>query len=90
MRTFVRSGAVTRCKAAVRRVAIAGSVLGAAMAGTVLIAVPASAATTYTVDNTNPSCSDTGPGNAAQPFCTLTRGAAKAVSGDTVQVTAGA
>ena len=60
------------------------------MAGTVLIAVPASAATTYTVDNTNPSCSDTGLGNAAQPFCTLTRAAAKAVSGDTVQVTAGA
>ena len=89
MRTYLRSGFVARCKASARRVAIAGSVLGVAMAGTVLTGVPASAATTYTVDNTNPACSDTGPGSAAQPFCTLTKAAAKAVSGDTVQVMAG-
>ena len=42
-------------RAAARRVAIAGSVLGVAMAGTVLTSVAASASTTYIVDNTNPS-----------------------------------
>jgi parallel beta-helix repeat protein len=74
-----------------RRVTIVGSVLGLAMAGTVLTSVAASASTTYFVDNTNPACSDTasGAGTATLPFCTLTKGAAKAVSGDTVQVIAG-
>ena len=78
-------------RAAARRVTIAGSVLGVAMAGIVLTSVAASASTTYIVDNTNPACSDTasGAGTATQPFCTLTKGAAKAVSGDTVQVIAG-
>ena len=78
-------------RAAARRVAIIGSVLGVALAGTVLTSVAASAATTYIVDNTNAACSDTasGAGTAALPFCTLTKAAAKAVSGDTVQVIAG-
>ena len=78
-------------RAAARRVTIAGSVLGVAMAGMVLTGVAASASTTYIVDNTNPACSDTasGSGTATQPFCTLIKGAAKAVSGDTVQVIAG-
>ena len=86
---------VTWCKttmrAAARRVTIAGSVLGVAMAGMVVTSVAASASTTYIVDNTNPACSDTasGSGTATLPFCTLTKGAAKAVSGDTVQVIAG-
>jgi parallel beta-helix repeat protein len=78
-------------RAAARRVTIAGSVLGVLMAGMVLTGVAASASTTYIVDNTNPACSDTasGSGTATQPFCTLIKGAAKAASGDTVQVIAG-
>ena len=78
-------------RAAARRVTIAGSVLGVAIAGVVLTSVAASASTTWIVDNTNPACSDTasGSGTAALPFCTLTKAAAKAVSGDTVQVVAG-
>jgi parallel beta-helix repeat protein len=64
--------------------------LGAALVvGTALTGDVASAASTYIVDNTNPSCSDTGPGTAAQPFCTIAAGAKKAQSGDTVQVSAG-
>jgi parallel beta-helix repeat protein len=78
-------------RATARRCAIIGSVLGLALAGTVLTSVAASASSTYTVDNTNTACSDTasGAGTAALPFCTLTKAAAKAVSGDTVQVIAG-
>ena len=78
-------------RAAARRITIAGSVLGVTLAGLALASVAASASTTYIVDNTNPACSDTasGSGTATQPFCTLTKGAAKAVSGDTVQVIAG-
>ena len=95
MKCYLRAGFVTRCKATMRavarRVTIAGSVLGVALAGTLSTSVAASASTTYIVDNTNPACSDTasGAGTATQPFCTLTKGAAKAVSGDTVQVIAG-
>ena len=44
---------------------------------------------TWYVDNTNPSCSDTGPGTAAQPFCTIGSGTSAAVSGDSVFVNAG-
>lgn len=78
-------------RAVARRVTIAGSVLGLTMAGTVLTSVAASASTTYFVDNTNSACSDTasGAGTATLPFCTLTKGAAKAGVGDTVQVIAG-
>lgn len=95
MRNYLPVGFVTWCKttmrAAARRVTIAGSVLGVVMAGMVVTSVAASASTTYIVDNTNPACSDTasGSGTATQPFCTLIKGAAKAVSGDTVQVIAG-
>ena len=59
------------------------------IAGSALAVNVASAATTYAVDNTNPSCSDTGPGTPAQPFCTIAAAAKKALSGDTVQVSAG-
>ena len=78
-------------RAAARRATIAGSVLGVVMASAVMTSVAASASTTWTVDSTNPACSDTasGSGTAALPFCSLTKAAAKAVSGDTVQVVAG-
>jgi parallel beta-helix repeat protein len=41
------------------------------------------------VDNTNPSCSDTGPGSQSTPYCTLTKAAQTAQGGQTVQVVAG-
>ena len=41
------------------------------------------------MDNTNPSCSDTGPGTSAQPFCTIAAAAKVAHAGDTVLVNAG-
>jgi parallel beta-helix repeat protein len=74
-----------------RRATIASAVFGTAIAGTVLTGAAASASTVYYVDNTNPSCSDTGPGTTmSQPLCTLTAGASKAkLAGDTVQVMAG-
>ena len=43
------------------------------------------AAGTYYVDNTV-SCSDSGPGTLAQPYCTISQGAAVARAGDTVNV----
>ncbi len=61
----------------------------ALVAGPAMIGDMASAASTYVVDNTNPSCSDTGPGTAAQPFCTIAPAAKTALTGDTVQVSAG-
>jgi parallel beta-helix repeat protein len=45
---------------------------------------------TYYVDNTNPSCSNTGSGaTPALPFCTISKGASVAVAGDIVSVLAG-
>jgi parallel beta-helix repeat protein len=41
------------------------------------------------VDGSNPSCSDGGPGTAAQPFCTIATAAVKAVAGTAVEVAAG-
>lgn len=81
----------TAMRAALRRVTIVSAVFGAAIAGVVLTGTTASASTVYYVNNTNSSvCSDTGTGTTpSQPFCTLTKAAAKAVSGDTVQVTGG-
>jgi parallel beta-helix repeat protein len=80
-------------RAAAWRVTIAGSVLGMAMAGSVLTSAAASAAASvYFVDNTNPSvCSDQGTGlTMSQPLCSITAGVGKAKNaGDTVQVIAG-
>ena len=49
----------------------------------------ARAATIMYVDKSNPSCSDTGPGDSATPFCSLGLAAKKATAGTTVQVAAG-
>ncbi len=57
-------------------------VLGTATAGT------AAEALLY-VDRANPGCSDTGPGSAATPFCTIDRAASVAIAGQTVEVAAG-
>ncbi|GAA1607136.1 PKD domain-containing protein [Kribbella karoonensis] len=41
---------------------------------------------TYSVEQTNPSCSDAGPGTTATPFCTIGAATKKALAGDTVLV----
>ncbi len=66
-----------------------GGLLGAVIVVGTLSGGTAYASTPYTVDNTNPACSDTGPGTAAQSFCTIAAAAKKAVAGDTVLVNAG-
>src|SRR5262245_45869303 len=43
----------------------------------------------YEVNSANLACSDVGAGTLAQPFCTIGKGAAVAVAGDTVNVAAG-
>ncbi|HVL90708.1 MAG TPA: hypothetical protein VM841_10795, partial [Actinomycetota bacterium] len=47
---------------------------------------PALAATTYYVDKANASCTDSGSGSVAQPFCSIGRGAEVAQAGDSVLV----
>lgn len=65
-------------------------VLVAAGGLAVLSATPASAGTaTLSVNGGSTSCSDTGPGSTAVPFCTIGAAALKAVAGTTVQVAAG-
>ncbi|MEO7837614.1 MAG: PKD domain-containing protein, partial [Acidimicrobiales bacterium] len=49
----------------------------------------AHAATTYFVNNGSGACSNTGPGSADAPFCSIQRAATVAAAGDTVQVAAG-
>ncbi len=49
----------------------------------------AAAGTTYFVDKTNLSCSDSGSGTSLAPFCTLGKAASVAGPGDTVSVVAG-
>ena len=66
----------------------AAVVMGAVAAATALGAAPAHATPT-TLYVGGAGCSDTGPGSAAQPFCTITKGAAVAVAGQTVEVAAG-
>jgi parallel beta-helix repeat protein len=44
---------------------------------------------TLYVDQGNPGCSDSGPGDLGSPFCTIARGAAVAVAGQTVLVSSG-
>jgi len=51
-------------------------------------ASPAASAT-WIVNGASPSCSDSGPGSAAKPLCTIGQGASRAVPGDTVLVQAG-
>jgi parallel beta-helix repeat protein len=56
----------------------------------VLAAQPALAATTTLyVDNTNPACSNSGPGSLTTPYCTIGAAAAVAVAGQTVEVVGG-
>jgi parallel beta-helix repeat protein len=69
-----------------------GALLGAlAIVASFLASASAYASSTYIVDGTNPSCSDTavGAGSASQPFCTIAGAAKKAQPGYTVSVIAG-
>lgn len=62
--------------------AASGIALGAAS--------PAQAADPWLfVDQQNPACSDTGPGSAGTPFCTISRAAKVVLAGQSVQVGAG-
>jgi parallel beta-helix repeat protein len=64
------------------RKTVVASVLLAAFLG-----IPAAwGASVYHVDGGNPTCSDSGPGSDAEPFCTIGRGAAVAQAGDSVLV----
>src|SRR6266508_3344817 len=49
----------------------------------------AAAAAVLYVDRNNPTCSDTVPGTATQPFCTIRPAASQATAGQTVQVASG-
>jgi Right handed beta helix region len=75
-----------------RRVYLRGLVTAAIVAATVValpvVASAASSSTLY-VNNDNTSCTDTGSGTEAAPFCTIQAAADAAVAGDTVQVAAG-
>src|SRR5688572_2825363 len=56
----------------------------------VLVIVPdAQAATSLYVDRNDPTCSDTGPGSAVRPFCTISRAAGIATPGQNVVVSEG-
>jgi len=65
---------------------LAASALAVSLAG--LAASPA-LATVWQVNGSSAACDDGGAGTAAQPFCTISQGAAVAVAGDTVNVAAG-
>jgi parallel beta-helix repeat protein len=68
-----------------RRIAGLAAVLVAGLA-----AGPASGAgSTLYVDRSNPSCTNSGTGTQAQPFCTISAAAARVGAGQTVQVAAG-
>ena len=72
------------------RFAAAGAALVTGTALLLMPALPAQAATVYYVDNTNGSCSNTGSGTSAVPFCTIGAAAKKAVTaGDDVVVAPG-
>ncbi|MDX6327111.1 MAG: hypothetical protein QOK15_3465 [Nocardioidaceae bacterium] len=60
-----------------------GSVMDEWTIGTPVVTPPR---TEYYVDKTMSSCSDTGPGNAATPFCTITKGVSRLQAGNTLYI----
>ncbi|MFL6075875.1 MAG: right-handed parallel beta-helix repeat-containing protein [Mycobacteriales bacterium] len=60
-----------------------GSVLDEATIGTPPAEPPVTA---IYVDKSSPACSDTGPGDVAQPYCTIAKGTARVQPGQTVYV----
>ncbi|WP_323101439.1 right-handed parallel beta-helix repeat-containing protein, partial [Intrasporangium sp. YIM S08009] len=73
------------------RAVIAAVSVGALALGWQLVVAPAaSAATSWFVDGSSPTCTDSGTGTSAAPFCTIGRAAVSAVTaGDTVTVAPG-
>jgi parallel beta-helix repeat protein len=72
------------------RLGAASLTVGLTAVGAVtLTAAPAGAATTIVVDNRNAGCSDSGPGTAQTPLCTIRRAAQIATAGQTVSVATG-
>ena len=69
-----------------RRCAVA---FGTALAVLFSVSVPAGAATVLHVNKAAANCSDTGPGTAGTPLCTIGAAAGRAVAGDTVLVHSG-
>ena len=67
---------------------VAAVVVGLVLVALGAVAAPAAPTILY-VDGSNPSCSDGGAGSAAQPFCTLAKGAGVALAGQTVLVAGG-
>lgn len=76
-------------RVAKRHCVSAGLVAAISVATSIFAISAATAATIYTVDNTTASCSDSGPGSASQPFCTIEHAAHVALPGDTIVVRAG-
>jgi PKD repeat protein len=70
-----------------RRAAIWGIGLAAVLGATTAPAL--AAGSVLYVDGSSASCSDSGPGTSAQPFCTISAAAAHAGAGQTVQVAGG-
>lgn len=68
--------------------AIAGLSLLALVAGTAARAGSAARSVLY-VNRASAACSDSGPGDAKRPFCTISAAAARARAGQTVRVAAG-
>jgi parallel beta-helix repeat protein len=60
-----------------------GSVLDEYTIGTPPVAPPVTA---YYVDQSNAGCSDTGPGDLSQPFCTIAKGTSRLQPGQTLYV----
>src|SRR2546423_7226197 len=84
---------MSRDRKGVRLVGRRGAACAAitALAALVLLSpgFDARAATIMYVDKSNPSCSDTGPGDSTTPFCKIGVAAQKATAGTTVQVAGG-
>ncbi len=53
---------------------------------TIGVPPPAAPVTAYYVDNTSPTCSDSGAGTEAQPFCTITKASSRLLPGQTIYV----
>lgn len=67
-----------------------GYVLEKQQYGWVPVVWAQTSSSSYYVDNkTGSNCSDTGSGSLAQPFCTIRKGGATAIAGDTVYIRSG-
>ena len=92
MRRRAGSPAALKMKTSARSRRHRLSRFGLAAVGALVVAalpVPVAAATTLYVDINNSSCSDSGPGSQAQPYCHIQAAAKVATAGTTVSVASG-